>query len=236
MDFICGCVGGFVGTMISHPIDTIKTRIQTTFTLSQALKLRQFYSGITSPLIGIPLEKSIVFGVCDIAKSYNLNSFCSGVLAGFTSVLIVTPVEYFKINSQNMHSIKLTSIKLKNVYRGIIPTICRESLGYGIYFTTYDTLTQNYNSEKSLWKCFIFGGITGITSWAVIFPTDAVKTVMQDTNSGSKNTGDIIRSIYKQKGVMGFYKGFNFAIMRAIPLHAGVFAGYELSKQMFYLH
>ena len=32
---------------------------------------------------------------------------------------------------------------------------------------------------------------------------------------------------------MNFYKGFNLAILRALPLHGGVFFGYELAKKHF---
>jgi len=49
-----------LGTLISHPFDTIKTRIQSNKvgTIRQAIKLGKLYSGITPPLVGIILEKS----------------------------------------------------------------------------------------------------------------------------------------------------------------------------------
>jgi hypothetical protein len=34
-------------------------------------------------------------------------------------------------------------------------------------------------------------------------------------------------------GCRNFYKGFSLAIMRAMPLHGGVFLGYEMSKSYF---
>jgi len=45
-DFISGSIGGLVGVIISHPIDTIKTRIQLNNTLNvkTAFKMGNFYS------------------------------------------------------------------------------------------------------------------------------------------------------------------------------------------------
>jgi solute carrier family 25 carnitine/acylcarnitine transporter 20/29 len=231
MDFVYGCVGGVLGTIISHPIDTIKSRIQLGLTFKQAFQRYKFYNGIASPLFGIPLEKSIVFGCCELTKSCNIGSFLSGFIAGFVSTLIVTPIEYIKINAQNGNTVHIGLKNIMNLYRGLGPTICRESPGYGVYFATYDTLDKNFNLEKSSLKSFLFGGITGLSSWLVIYPTDLVKTIMQNKNN-TQSAQHIIKIIFKNEGIMGFYKGLNFALMRAIPLHAGVFGGYELCKKL----
>ena len=39
-----------------------------------------------------------------------------------------------------------------------------------------------------------------------------------------------IKDVYKTKGILGFYRGFNLALLRCIPLHGGVFLGYETTK------
>ena len=231
MDFLCGCIGGLTGTIISHPIDTVKTRLQSGESFITAINKGKLYNGIKSPLFGIPLEKSIVFGCCEYAKKYDIGSFSSGFIAGFISTIIVTPIEYVKINAQNNINLNVTVSNILKLYRGISPTICRESLGYGVYFTTYDNLDNYFNTDKSLLKSFFFGGITGLTSWLVIYPADLVKTIMQ--NEGNiKTVSHIIIDIYKKEKILGFYKGLHLALMRSIPLHAGVFGGYELSKKI----
>jgi solute carrier family 25 carnitine/acylcarnitine transporter 20/29 len=237
MDFLNGCIGGMLGTIISHPIDTLKTRVQTQISIKNAIKQRKFYNGIMYPIILVPIEKSFVFGITSITKSYDINSFGSGFIAGFVSTLIVTPMEYLKINMQNDIKINLKKLSIRKAYSGIFPTICRESPGYGVYFVTYDYLNNNHNKEKSLTKNFIFGGITGFTSWLVIYPTDLIKTKIQNINNTQSLT-QIIKSVYNTnpndntfKKTLNFYKGLNLALMRSIPLHAGVFLGYELSKK-----
>jgi solute carrier family 25 carnitine/acylcarnitine transporter 20/29 len=230
-NFISGSIGGLVGVFISHPIDTVKTRIQigSAANIKTALKMKNFYSGIRAPLLGIPLEKSIVFGFYNLSQNYGLNNFWSGIVGGFMSTLSVTPVEYFKINSQNKNSIDLKSVKLSTIYRGFLPTVFRETPGFGIYFTSYNYLNDNYNKDNSYIKTFCYGGISGLLAWMFIYPSDLVKTIKQDKNNKLK-INEIISKIYKDNGLRGVYKGFHFAAARAIPLHAGVFLGYELSK------
>lgn len=232
-DFISGSIGGLVGVIISHPIDTIKTRVQigSVLNVKNAIKMGNFYSGIKPLLLGIPLEKSIVFGFYNLSKNYGLNNFWSGIVGGFMSTLIVTPIDYFKINLQNKNQISLKNIKLNNIYRGFVPTVCRETPGFGIYFTTYNYLNNNYNYEKSYFKNFCFGGLSGLMAWIFIYPSDLVKTKLQDKNN-TQNIREIVSDVYKNNGFRGFYKGFHFAAARAIPLHAGVFLGYELSKKI----
>jgi solute carrier family 25 carnitine/acylcarnitine transporter 20/29 len=227
-DFINGSFGGFVGVIISHPIDTIKTRLQSGYTLKNSITMKHFYSGVKSPLIGIPLEKSIVFGFYNLANKHNINHFWSGIIGGFISTIVVTPIEYIKINQQN--NISFSNLKINNIYKGFIPTVCRETPGFGIYFSTYNYLNSTYNNNNSLYKHFIFGGLSGISAWLFIYPADLIKTIIQHNNN-SRTLLQIIHYIYKNNGLFGFYKGFHFAALRASSLHASVFFGYELIKK-----
>jgi len=229
-EFISGSLGGLVGTIMSHPIDTIKTRIQSgsAKNIFDAIQMKKFYSGIRAPLLGIPLEKSIVFGFYNLGKQNGLNNFWSGIIGGFMSTLIVTPIEYVKVNLQN--KTPLSSLKMSNIYKGFIPTVCRETPGFGIYFTVYNYLNNNYNKSKSYINNFTYGGLSGLFAWIFIYPSDLVKTIKQDV-SNTKSLQQIIVDIYNKNGLRGFYKGFHFAAARAVPLHSGVFLGYEISKR-----
>ena len=51
-----------------------------------------------------------------------------------------------------------------------------------------------------------------------------IKTKYQ---SGQNNLINIIKETHK----IGFYKGFSLAVMRAIPLHSGVFLGWEIANK-----
>jgi len=225
MDSVYGFISGITGILLSHPIDTIKTRIQSNISLS-GIKL---YSGLASPLLLYPVEKSIVFGTTQLCKERGLGSFFSGAISGLACVFVVTPMEYYKIHRQN----NMLDISFKKIYSGTNMTCVRESLGYGIYFSFYDYVTPKYNQERNLFKTFLIGGLTGSLSWLAIYPADRVKTLVQ---SNSINAMTAMRTIYNEnnnKTFRNFFKGMAWAQARAFVLHAGVFLGYETSKKLF---
>jgi len=238
MEFLSGMIGGIIGTIFSHPPDTIKTRIQsgTAKTFKQALSMGNYYRGISAPLFGIGFEKLIVFGFYGECKKIGLNDTISGLIGGFASTLIVVPVDRIKILMQNKEIITKNIFHPLNLYKGFSITLFRETPGFGIYFTTYNKLTEFYNQDKKLFKSFIFGSFSGFTSWIFIYPSDLIKTKYQATkiltNNSSNSINTVIKNIYINNGFKGFYHGFSFAIMRAIPLHGGVFLGYEYSKKI----
>ena len=263
-DFLYGLCGGFTGTLVSHPFDTIKTRIQSKKApdIKSALMMRNLYAGLAPPLLGIMLEKSIVFGFYNKAKEHGINDFWSGIIGGFMCTLIVTPIDQLKICMQNkkapiqnlviantnqpikkfhygvgyVECNKIILPSIRTMYRGFIPTVCRETPGFGIYFSVYNYLTANYNNNMNNVKTFSFGALSGLAAWTFIYPSDLVKTKMQSSENISiqKIIGDIFSENNPRSSIIGlknFYKGFSLAIMRAMPLHGGVFLGYELSKQ-----
>ena len=235
MEFACGMIGGIVGTLFSHPPDTIKTRIQskTSNNIKEALKMGNLYRGVSAPLIGIGFEKLIVFGFYGECKKYGLSDGISGLISGFASTLVVVPVDRIKILMQNKETITKNLFKPSSLYKGFSITLFRETPGFGIYFTTYNKLTNKFNNEKSLLKSFIFGSLSGFTSWIFIYPSDLIKTKYQSIkNTSIVSVNHVIKQIYKNNGLTGFYSGFSFAILRAIPLHGGVFLGYEYSKKI----
>jgi len=231
-DFLYGLSGGLIGTILSHPFDTIKTRIQSekANSIINAIKQKKLYAGIIPPLFGIMMEKSVVFGFYDIAKKNNYNDFVSGIFSGLMCTAIVVPIDRLKITLQNKQQINFKSLNLNYLYKGTSITFFRETPGFGIYFTTYNYLNNNFNNNNSLYYNFIFGALSGLNAWNFIYPSDLIKTNMQANNTNLILT---IRHIYFNYGISGFYRGFSLAVMRAMPLHGGVFLGYELSKKYF---
>lgn len=235
-EYIYGLIGGVVGTLFSHPPDTIKTRLQsaTANTFKDAFKMGNLYRGVSAPLLGIGFEKLIVFGFYGECKKYGLSDGLSGLIGGFASTLVVVPVDRIKILMQNKESITTNLLKPSSLYKGFSITLFRETPGFGIYFTTYNTLTHKFNQEKNLFKSFLFGSLSGFTSWVFIYPSDLIKTKYQSIKNNTNITvNKVVTDIYKNNGITGFYRGFSYAIMRAIPLHGGVFLGYEYSKKLF---
>lgn len=229
-EFLYGMIGGMVGVITSHPFDTIKTRIQsrTSLTIKEAIKIGSLYRGLPSPLVGIMIEKSIVFGFYDKSKTLIKNDFINGIIGGLMCSIIVTPFDKIKIHYQNNNV--NNKLMLKNLYNGFIPTVFRETPGFGIYFTTYNYLNDNFNKDKNLGKNFVYGSLSGLSAWMFIYPMDLIKTTIQSSNE-KKEIKQVVNNIYKTGGISSFYKGFSLACMRCMPLHGGVFFGYEMSKK-----
>ena len=225
-NYIKGCISGMVGIILSHPIDSIKTHYQTSKGTKFTYNISNLYRGITSPLIGVGIEKAIVFGTYSYCRDNGLNTPLSGAVSGLSAAVVVSPYERIKIMRQTGQRVSLSPSFL---FKGLTATFTREVPGFAIYFSTYEWL-KNYfytsnNREITMASSFLFGGISGSTAWIFIYPQDRIKTFIQSNNSNSIR--DIIKTTYNSGGLKQFYSGFSFAIGRAILLHSGTFCMME---------
>jgi len=131
--FLAGFCGGVIGTVLSHPIDTARILKQT----AKPIIFKNLYKGIYAPLIGVGLEKAMVFGTFDNLHHSNMSDFSKGIISGLASTIIVTPMEKIKINLQTQNHKNIT---LKHIYSGWSATLLREVPGYGIYFSVYGSI------------------------------------------------------------------------------------------------
>lgn len=248
MDFFCGCIGGLVGQLCCYPFDTIKSRYQMTKTVYNPWKdfrnagFLQFYRGVSSPLVSVILEKSILFGSYGLLSSNNNNNgMINGLSSGLISTLVVVPFERIKIYAQTFHERKrnrdilMSVIKrdgILSLYRGWTATLFREVPGYGIYFTSYESYKRcTGRNSLCIYESFVLGSLCGISAWLFIYPSDPIKTRMQYYNIGFRQA---TKDIWMKSGVRGFYSGFVWGLLRAGILHGGVFVGYEQSKNYLY--
>lgn len=237
-NFIFGGISGATGVLISHPFDTIKTHLQN----NQVVKydFKTLYKGIKPPLFGVGFEKAVVFGVYESSKSIlngkldnNTNIFLSGAIAGLSASFVVTPFERFKILAQlNKNSVH-SNFNIQNLFTGLSATFTRETLGFAIYFTIFENLKNNRKLMPH--ESFMYGAISGLGAWLLIYPQDRIKTIMQSNLHNTNNFIGIAKTILNTEGFAGFYKGFSFALLRAIPLHAGTFMTMEILKNCLFI-
>jgi solute carrier family 25 carnitine/acylcarnitine transporter 20/29 len=226
--YVYGTISGCTGVIISHPFDTIKTCIQENKVLN--LSTKSLYKGLIPPLIGVGLEKAFVFGTYNsVIKIFNLqkdihsHNFLAGLISGFSASLIVTPFERLKILKQTDQSLK--NLNIRNLYSGLSATFTREIPGFGIYFTVFNNNKKYY--QPNTFYDFVNGGITGIIAWIFIYPQDRIKTKIQINKEKHLSFKESFNEIIKEGGIKQFYKGFPFALYRAVPLHAGTFCAFE---------
>ena len=178
IDFAKGFLIGNAQTIVGHPFDTIKTRIQS----SKSINILTLHRGITFPLLSTSLINSVMFGSYGYFTTLTKNDFVSGFASGLVISPIVAPIDKLKIDFQINSKIKVRDIKFREIFRGFSPTMIRESVSTGIYFSTYNYFKriQLVEGDKNI---LFSGGIAGMFSWLFTYPIDVMKTRIQSGES-----------------------------------------------------
>uniref|UniRef100_A0A0X3PU88 Mitochondrial ornithine transporter 1 n=1 Tax=Schistocephalus solidus TaxID=70667 RepID=A0A0X3PU88_SCHSO len=139
----------------------------------------------------------------------------SGSLAGVFTAIVLCPTELVKCKMQAVHDVeKLGRIKLRasspyqilkqilyseglrGLYRGFVPTLGREVIGYYFFFGGYEAarslLTPRGQTKDDLGPLAtaVAGGFGGAALWVSIFPLDSVKSRIQiGCTSSAPSTG-----------------------------------------------
>lgn len=245
-EFFRGSASGLIGYTVCHPFDTIKTRLQQDPKYNFRSDCHRngyltFYRGLSSPLISVILEKAILFSTYSWIKRVQptQSPLLHGLTAGLTTTVIVTPFERIKVRSQiaNQSVTEILPMILRqdgigSLYRGFSATFFREVPGYMVYFNTYEVIKKRYPQRLNLGQSFLLGVATGTSAWLFMYPSDPVKTMMQNENVGGRLA---IQKIWQSGGVRAFYRGLTPALFRASILHGTVFATYEnIYPRLFY--
>lgn len=181
----------------------------------------------------------------------NLCNFLWGAWTGFSWLPVLVPVELFKWRAQalkqtpgnrNTYSIKrdfrnvLRTEGPFGLFKGALPTFCREVPGWGMLFMTKDMIERqlNANSEDQkysirLAKKVVAGGVAGVCAWCASLPIDTVKSVIQASNT-HKSIGEVTQELYKSGGMKSFFRGFIPQVFRIFPASSSSFIVYELLK------
>jgi len=158
---LCGAFSGFVQTIVSHPLDTIKTRIQ-----CNNLHYHGLYKGCMPNLLTNMTQNSMLFSCHSYLYNQSFDHFTSGVVAGSLSSLLINPLELWKIRLQNNKRMCFFS----ESFKGLRYTFMRDSIGVGIYFFSYHGIKESYDDS------FMCGGIAGVLSWVYSYPFDVMKS------------------------------------------------------------
>jgi solute carrier family 25 carnitine/acylcarnitine transporter 20/29 len=242
--YMNGAASGMFGILLSHPIDTIKTHIQTGNAFNTfKFNIRNLYKGLTAPLLGVGIEKAIVFGTYNYcykqSQNFGLNIYStipiSGAIAGLSASIVVTPYERFKILKQSSQKVSKNDISLGFLFKGLSATFTREVPGFAIYFSVYEALKYNtftkYGNDIGYLHSFVYGGLSGTMAWIFIYPQDRIKTILQSEGAITGNGSGFVKvmnEIYAKGGIKYFYSGFNWAVCRAMLLHSGTFCMMEI--------
>jgi len=275
---VAGTCGGVIGLTVSHPLDTIRVRMQiatnntmgllgTARSITEAGGWRALYRGLAAPCMGYGAINAVAFATDDTAKAVLRTwrgkdagplsiptQMACGALAGVTSSFVRAPVERVKVVMQagvgtsgslassstaGAVAALVRSRGLVSLYAGTGATIVREVLQYSVYFPSYAALRgiADEAAPRHKWLAVpLVGGIVGSLQWLPpSYCVDVIKSRLQADVDGSRYGSSIWRcftQIMRTEGPIAFVRGLDAAMLRAFPLHAGVFTGYELTLSM----
>lgn len=74
--------------------------------------------------------------------------------------------------------------------------------------------------------------IAGQIGWIASIAPDTVKSKIQ-TSEKKLSFASVVKDIYSNRGLRGFFMGVEVAVLRAFPANAALFVGYEFSRSTF---
>ncbi|GAA5814796.1 hypothetical protein MFLAVUS_008298 [Mucor flavus] len=182
--------------------------------------------------------------------------YLAGAASGVANSFVSGPVEHIRTRLQVQigtgYSGPIDCIRqiyrshgIAGIYKGQAITMAREFQGYGAYFLAYEYLVQEAMKKDGLkkrsdlptWKVCAYGAAAGYAMWFTIYPMDAIKSKLQTdgfTPETKKYSSalDCARKTFAKEGVSGFFRGVGPCLLRAAPVNAATFVGFEMAMRV----
>ncbi|EOY22067.1 hypothetical protein SCA6_004082 [Theobroma cacao] len=201
-EFLWGAIAGAFGEGMMHPIDTIKTRIQ-----SQAL------------LSGSLSQKSIVQMVRTVWVADGLRGFYRGIAPGITGSL-ATGATYFGFIESTKKWIEESHPSLEGHWAHFIAGAVGDTLGSFVYVPC-EVMKQRMQVQgsRTSWNSAIMKDSMQMKSGAQMY----------GYYTGMFQAG---RSIWKKQGLKGLYAGYWSTLARDVPFAGLMVMFYEALKDL----
>lgn len=176
-------------------------------------------------------------------------SLCAGAIAGALAKTTIAPLDRTKINFQ-IRQYPFSTIRalqfLKETFqkegffalwRGNSATMARIIPYAAIQFTAHEQwkkILRVDSSGRTPGRQFMAGSLAGITSQSLTYPLDLARARMAVTQKGDYATlRQVFVKIYREEGLLTFYRGYIPTILGVIP-YAGVsFFTYDTLKRFY---
>lgn len=131
----------------------------------------------------------------------------------------------------------------RGLLRGYNITLLREVQAYGVWFATYELLIKlkcNYSQVEreaiKTYELMLCGALAGELLWFFSYPLDVIKTRLHSDHflqpAYDRSIRKVVRVIYRQEGLRGFWRGLLPTMLRAIPCSAGTFTTVEWTLRL----
>lgn len=224
-EIISGILSGIVGTLVCNPLDIIRLNIQTnnfkttkesTLFIYKKNGILSFYRGISVGIITIPSFWAIYFPCYNYFKNKDLNTSLSAYLACNTASTFTSPLWYIRQKIQTFS--KIDSIKLKNLYSGLLPTYLINS-NFIFQIPIYENLKNK--TENIL----ISSSVSKTIASLITYPLDTIRVFCRKNPNKT-----IFQNIILIRNNSYFYNGITNYLLRSIPYHVSIFYTYEFIK------
>ncbi|PPQ71411.1 hypothetical protein CVT24_012229, partial [Panaeolus cyanescens] len=298
---VCALSASYVSTFAGYPLDSIKSRLQTTKTPITIPKLAAlvyreegivgFYRGLWIPLTTISFVRAASFtiysrtkenfrnndilcrdSIVDVSLTGGISGAMSGALISFGSA----PFELVKVRRQLEYSIAasrgisldrapgtLDAVReifrtggVGGLYTGFRLHFVRDTAGTALYFLEYDGMRHLLGRQRSgeqgptpSWLPihaslvpFVCGSLSGITSWAMIYPLDVVKTKIQQralAGEGYRTSWETLHRLVRGPdpnapkpllaGITRIYRGLGVSALRSITTHGLLWTLFDMT-------
>ncbi|KAI0093848.1 mitochondrial carrier [Irpex rosettiformis] len=288
---VCAISASYVSTFAGYPLDSLKSRLQTTKTRISIPRLAVqvyreeglvgFYRGLWIPLVTISFVRAASFTIYTRTKEFcrdnnfftrdNLiDSAAAGGLGGALSGSLIsvgsTPFELVKVRRQLEYSIAeskgqrivkppntMQAVReifrnngFKGLYTGFKIHCLRDTLGTALYFFEYDglrhimgRLPSGEQGSPPPWMPihtslipFMCGSLAGVSSWALIYPVDVVKTKVQQRALAGTPPRGLLETFFRlvrgpdpnsprpiPQGMARIYRGLGVSALRSVTTH-----------------
>lgn len=230
-----------VGNKLSFP-KTVKTILKTQ-------GFRGLYSGGSIAITANAIAWGLYFKIYNILKNDIFNDkwytyLASGYFAGIPVLIVTNPLWVIKTQAALQYGNKIDPIRfickniyqkdgIKGFYRGFQPGVVNCFHG-SVQFYTYENMKKLFGGNETLKtksgifiSGFVLGGLSKATSTTVMYPITTIRVRLQDQHKTYFSTKDVIRSIWREFGFKGFYRGLSLQLMLKSPLGSIIFSIYE---------
>ncbi|XP_062573812.1 solute carrier family 25 member 45-like [Saccostrea cucullata] len=135
-----------------------------------------------------------------------------------------SPGKYYRGPLEGTRDI-LRSRGFLGMYRGLPTQALRDIPASVTYFLVYEFLiyhgVKSFPTVSSMLQSFIYGGVAGVVSWALIMPFDVMKSRIQADSDRKLYSGflDCVIKSYKSNGIKIFFRGLSMTSLRAFPVN-----------------
>ena len=128
---------------------------------------------------------------------------------------------------------------LLGFYRGLVPSLLGVSHG-AFQFMAYElmknrrkTRVSGEPAQLSSSDFLIFSGLSKMFAGSITYPYQVIRARLQtyDAHKSYEGMTDVVVQVFRQEGLVGFYKGLGPNLLRVVPSSCVTFLVYENTKK-----